>query len=155
MDNGAFGRPRQPQGPRRPTPMRPSEARRAGRRISWGWILSGIVLAVIIIPSLLSDMITDWMWFASQNLAAVYTTRLWLSLGVFFGAGLLAAVFCWVNWAVALRSGRPGTLYPGQREPLSRGVTRAIMLFAVLVIGIFMGLIAAGEWPTILLYVNG
>src|SRR5205085_8522739 len=67
----------------------------------------------------------------------------------------LAAIFCWVNWSVAWRGARPGTLYPGQREPLSRGVTRAITLIAVLAVGLFMGLIAAGEWPTILLYVNG
>src|SRR5438477_12786827 len=117
MDNGAFGRPRQPQGPRRPTPVRPSEPGRAGRRIGWGWILSGIVLVIIIIPSLLSDLITDWMWFESQNLATVYTTRLWLAVGVFFAAGLMAALFCWVNWAVAWRTAHPDTVSPGQREP--------------------------------------
>ncbi len=159
MNNGEFGRPKRPEGPRKPTPLRPSESgrtRRAGRRIGWGWILSVIVIAVIIIPSLLSETITDWMWFASQNLAAVYTTRLWLSLGVFFAAGLMAAVFCWINWMVALRGARPDILYPGQREPLplSRGVTRAIMLTAVFVVGLFLGLVAAGEWPTILLYVH-
>src|SRR5437868_10697348 len=45
-------------------------------------------------------------------------------------------------------------LIPGQREPLSRGVVRAIMITVALVVGLFMGLIAAGEWPTILLYIH-
>src|SRR5439155_25570513 len=98
MDDAGFGRPRRAEGPQRPTPARPSEPRRAGSRLGWGWVFSAIVLAIIIIPSLLSDMITNWMWFASQNLAAVYTTRLWLSLGVFFAGGLLAALICWINW---------------------------------------------------------
>ena len=100
-------------------------------------------------------MLTDWMWFASQNLDAVYTTRLWLSLGVFFAAGLLAALFCWVNWSVAWRGAQPDFVYPGQREPLSRGVVRAIMLTVALVVGLVLGLAAAAEWPTILLYING
>src|ERR1041385_7558004 len=136
MDNGDFGRPRRPEGPRRPTPVQSAEPGRRGRRIGWGWVFSGIVLAIIIIPSLLSEMITDWMWFESQNLVSVYTTRLWLSVGVFFGAGLLAALFCWINWTVAGRAARPGTLYPGQREPLSRGITRAITWTAVVAVGL-------------------
>src|SRR5436309_10464603 len=83
------GRPERPTQPRKvpqaPQPIRPTRGGNLGRRI--GWILGGIVVALIIIPSLLSDLITDWMWFESQNLASVYTTRLWLALGVFLGSG--------------------------------------------------------------------
>ena len=50
----------------------------------------GLVLALLILPSVFTQLITDWMWFTSQNLADVYTTRLWLGVGVFFGAGLFA-----------------------------------------------------------------
>src|SRR5439155_22995510 len=123
--------------------VRSSEPGRAGRRIGWGWVISGIVLAIIIIPSLLSDMITDWMWFESQNLAAVYTTRLWLSVGVFFAAGLFAALFCWVNWVMALRTAPPDAPYPRELEPLSRGATGAIRGVVEGGIGLLLGLIGA------------
>src|SRR5438874_3613030 len=130
----------------------PQKAARRGGAI-WWWI-AGIVLALLIIPPLLTGLITDWMWFASQDLTSVYSTRLWLGVGVFFGGGLLAAVFCWVNWSVAARLALPGSLFPGQRQPIPRGLVRALTVGAALAVGLFMGLAAAEEWPTILLYVN-
>src|SRR5438874_4631266 len=90
-----------------------------GRGFGWWWLV-GIILVLLIIPSLLTSLITDWMWFTSQNLEQVYTTRLWLGVGVFFGAGLLAAIFCWANWGVAARLTRPDATFPGQRQPVSR-----------------------------------
>jgi uncharacterized membrane protein (UPF0182 family) len=114
-----------------------------------------VLLALVIIPSLLSEMITDWMWFGSQNLAEVYTTRLWLALGVFFGAGVLAVLVLFVNWMLAWRVSRPTTIYPGQIEPLPKGPVRWITLTVAIVLGFFLALTAAEEWPTILLYLKG
>src|SRR5438094_4151048 len=105
------------------------------------WILGSLLLVLIIIPSILSGMITDWMWFDSQRLAEVYTTRLWLAVGVFFGAGILAALFCWANWAVAWRIASPGALYPGQRAPFSHALARGITLAAAIAVGLIMGLV--------------
>ena len=110
---------------------------------------------LIIVPSLLTEMITDWMWFGSQNLADVYTTRLWLGIGVFFGAGVVAALVLLVNWMLAWRISRPATVYAGQAEPLPRGPVRWITLVVAIVLGLFLGLVAAEEWPTILLYLKG
>ncbi len=100
-------------------------------------------------------MITDWLWFGSQNLADVYTTRLWLAVGVFFGAGILAVLVLFLNWMLAWRVSRPTTIYPGQVEPLSRGLVRWVTLSVAIVIAFFMALAASGEWPTILLYIHG
>jgi uncharacterized membrane protein (UPF0182 family) len=113
------------------------------------------VLAIIIIPSILSEMLTDWMWFASQNLADVYTTRLWLALGVFFGAGILAVLALYFNWMIAWRASRPSTVYPGQAEPLPRNLVRWITLGAALLVGLILALAASSDWPTILLYLHG
>src|SRR5215210_1923259 len=103
----------------RTVPIRSSRARGITPRL-W-WILGGTLLALILIPSILDEMITDWMWFGSQNLAEVYTTRLWLGLGVFLGASLLGGLVCWINWRVAGRVALPNTIYPGQRQPFSPG----------------------------------
>src|SRR6266487_1877242 len=99
-------------------PTRPTDiGAGGGGRGGFGcWWAVGIILLLIIIPSLLTNLITDWMWFDSQGLAEVYTTRLWLAVGVFFGAGLVAALFCWANWYLAARLFRPGITYPGQRQ---------------------------------------
>ncbi|MFL5734767.1 MAG: UPF0182 family protein, partial [Chloroflexia bacterium] len=129
----------------------PPERRRGVSR--WWWV-AGIVVVLLIVPSLLTDLITDWMWFTSQNLEEVYTTRLWLGVGVFFGAGLVAALFCWVNWRVATRLSSSGQLFPGQRESIPRGLIRLLILGAALAIGVFMGLAIAEEWPTILLFIH-
>ena len=128
------------------------------RRRSWGrvwWIIGAIVLVFIILPAILSEMITDWMWFGSQNLADVYTTRLWLGVGVFFGAGILAVVVLYANWMLAWRVSRPTTVYPGQAEPLPKGLVRWLTLGAALLVGLFLALAASGDWPTILLYLHG
>src|SRR6476469_9661523 len=84
--------------PSRPVDIGTRSSTVAGRRGGFGcWWVAGILLLLIIIPTLLTNLITDWMWFGSQGLAEVYTTRLWLAVGVFFGAGLIATLFCWAN----------------------------------------------------------
>ncbi|HUP27555.1 MAG TPA: UPF0182 family protein, partial [Chloroflexia bacterium] len=131
----------------------PQPIRRRSSRI-WWIVTAAIVLGFILVSSL-AEMLTDWMWFGSQNLAEVYTTRLWLGLGVFIAATLLAGLFLYANWMVAWRIMRPGQHFPGQREPLSPRLVRWITAGAALLLGAFLGLVVAGEWPTILLYLNG
>ncbi|HST04337.1 MAG TPA: UPF0182 family protein [Chloroflexia bacterium] len=129
---------------------------RKRRSLAWlWWLIAAILLLVIIVPSLLAEAITDWMWFGSQDLADVYTTRLWLALAVFAGALIVGLVFLLANWMVALRASRPATLYEGQQDPMSRGTMRWIAIIAAIVLAFFMALAVAGEWPTILLYLKG
>lgn len=123
------------------------------RRWLW-WTVAIVSLFVIIVPSLLAGMITDWMWFDSQNLGSVYTTRLWLGISVFFAGFVVTTLFCWFNWSLAWRFTQPGTLYPGQRDLLPRSRVRGVIVAVAVIIGLFMGLVVAEEWPVILLYVN-
>ena len=150
-DDGPDG----PSGPPRPPARPPSRrgGRGPGNRL-W-WVLGAILLAIIVIPSFMVELITDWMWFGSQNLADVYTTRLWLAIGVFFVAAVVGALICAANWIVAWRVARPTAVYPGQREQIPPRLMRNAVLAATLVAGVFLGLSAAQEWPTILLFLNG
>lgn len=100
-------------------------------------------------------MVTDWLWFGSQGLAEVYTTRLWLALGVLAASTVISALVLWLNWSIAARIIRPSVIYAGQRDPVPWGLVRAGIVTGAIVVGFFMGLSAAGEWPTILLYFNG
>lgn len=124
-------------------------------RSRFWWILAVIVLAIFIIPSLFAEMVTDWMWFGSQGLDEVYTTRLWLALGVLAASTIIAALVLWLNWSIAARITRPSVVYAGQRDPVPWGLVRAGLIAAAIVVGFFMGLSASGQWPTILLYFNG
>ncbi|MGA7731304.1 MAG: UPF0182 family protein [Chloroflexia bacterium] len=119
------------------------------------WIIAAVLVLVILIPSLLAEAITDWMWFGSQGLAEVYTTRLWLALGVFAVAMLLALAFLLANWLVGLRAVQPGKLYEGQQEVIPKRAARWIAIAVAIVVAFFMGLGAADEWPNILLYLRG
>ncbi len=118
------------------------------------WILIVAFFLLIVLPAILAEMITDWMWFGSQGLAEVYTTRLWLAVGVFFGAGILSALLLYLNWRLAWRFARPAALFEGQQETVPPRHVRGIILGASAIIGLFFGLNMAGEWPTILLYLN-
>lgn len=141
-----------------PTPIKPVKSARSSSGKGWGrlgWIIGGIIFLLIIIPSLLAEMLTDWMWFDSQNLADVYTTRLWLALGVFVAATVLAGVLLYLNWMLAWRVSRPAAIYPGQIEPIPRRFVPWITLAAAVIVSIFLGLSIAEQWQTILLYLNG
>ncbi|HEX8600654.1 MAG TPA: UPF0182 family protein [Chloroflexia bacterium] len=133
-------------------PVRPAPRRGMSRL---AWILGGVLLALIIIPSILAEMITDWLWFGSQGLSEVYTTRLWLALGVLAASTVISALVLWFNWSIAARIIRPAVVYAGQRDPVPWGLVRVGIVAGAIVVGFFMGLSAAGEWPTILLYFNG
>ena len=129
---------------------------RKPRSLKWlWWLLAAIIILVVIVPSLLAEAITDWMWFGSQGLADVYTTRLWLALAVFAGGFVVALAFLLANWLIAWRASRPETLYEGQRDPLPRSAIRWVIIVAGLVLAFFMAAVVAGEWPTILLYLKG
>ena len=129
---------------------------RKPRSLKWlWWLLAAIIILVVIVPSLLAEAITDGMWFGSQGLADVYTTRLWLALAVFAGGFVIALAFLLANWLIAWRASRPETLYEGQRDPLPRSTIRWVIIVAALVLAFFMAVVVAGEWPTILLYLKG
>jgi uncharacterized protein len=147
--------------PTRPVNINGSTAKsnpppRKPRSLNWlWWLIATIVLLVIVVPSVLAESITDWMWFGSQGLADVYTTRLWLALAVFAGGFVLGLAFLLVNWLIALRTSKPATLYEGQHDPLPRSTMRWLIIVAAVVLAFFMALVVAGEWSTILLYLKG
>src|SRR5687768_10930868 len=96
--------PDEPEKPRTPRAQQPPRGRGSRGAINrlW-WVLGAILLAIIVVPSFMVELITDWMWFGSQNLDAVYTTRLWLAVGVFFAAAFIGGLLCASNWIIAWR----------------------------------------------------
>ncbi len=99
--------------PRRRGPGGPNDggdlggrAARAGRRFGLAAIILAIV-ALVILFGVGLDLWTDVLWYASVGFDSVFWTRLTASLGLFAGAGLLAAVVLLGNLWLARRLSPP------------------------------------------------
>lgn len=124
-------------------------------------LLTVAALAVLaILFAIFSGFWTDWLWFRSLGFSSVYTTKLWTQIGLFLAFGVLMAVIVGGNIYLAHRKQPPLTLaeLPSSlqryREALApyrkwvlAGLSVVIMLFA--------GAAATGQWRTWLKWING
>jgi len=109
-----FEAPRRRGGPpRRPGPGGPNDgddfgdrAARAGRRFGLVAIIVAII-ALVILFGVGLDLWTDVLWYASVGFDSVFWTRLTASVGLFVGAGILAAVVLFANLWLARRLSPP------------------------------------------------
>jgi uncharacterized membrane protein (UPF0182 family) len=99
--------------PRRRGPGGPNDggdlggrAARAGRRFGLAVIILAIV-ALIILFGVGIDLWTDALWYTSVGFDSVFWTRLTASLGLFAGAGILAAIVLLGNLWLARRLSPP------------------------------------------------
>jgi hypothetical protein len=99
--------------PRRRGPGGPNDgddfggrAARAGRRFGL-WAVIVAVLAIVVLFGVGLDLWTDALWYASVGFDSVFWTRLTATLGLFVGAGLLAAVVLFANLWLARRLSPP------------------------------------------------
>src|SRR5512135_1626114 len=108
-----------------------------------GRVLIGVAIAVVlavIMGDALNQLYTDALWFASLGYAAVYWTRLGISVAVRLGVGALGAAVVLLNlWFVARQLGpvhlrrRYGNLEIAERVP--RGYLTAGIIVAALLAG--------------------
>jgi uncharacterized membrane protein (UPF0182 family) len=119
-----------------------------------GWIVL-IVLLVLFLFLLqpFATLYTDWLWFRALGYGSVFGTRFRAQLLTFFVFAVVLWAFAGVNAAVALRSGRRlSTIGIRQRITRSPGVVFAGL--AVFLLGLIFARIAAGQWQTILTFLN-
>ncbi|HET7081768.1 MAG TPA: UPF0182 family protein [Chloroflexia bacterium] len=138
----------QPPPPRRPTA--PAASRLPGGCL----ILVAVVVLLFILGPILLELSVDWQWFGSLGLQSVYGTRLTAAIGVFAAGLVVAALFFAINWLIARRIAVPRDLFPGQQLDISQRVLGLGIGVAVVIVSLFMGFIAAGEWTTALNYFN-
>ena len=119
-------------------------------------VLGGL-FAVI---TFLSGFWTDWQWYASVDHSQVFTKQLILKAGLFFVVGGLTALFVWLSATLAHRA-RPmdGWMSPESvalhryREGLDP-VRRALFIAGSLFFGALVGLSAAAQWNSVVLWRN-
>ena len=124
-----------------------------------GVILTSLVSAFVLF-SIFSSFYSDWQWFSVLDRTDVYTKQLLLKVGLFLGTALVTAFFVWLSGTLAYRS-RPTELprtaeefaIARYREALDS--FRKVAFIAVpLGLGGLIGLSAAAQWKTFLLWQN-
>jgi uncharacterized membrane protein (UPF0182 family) len=134
-------------------PRRPSRRARA-------LVITGIVLVLAFFAlTTFASIYTDRLWYDEVGYGQVFSTLLWTRIGLFLVFGVLMGAVVALNMYLAYRF-RPLFRMPGGDGSVDRyrdAVTpiRTWLLSGVsLVIGIFAGTSALGQWRTYLLWRN-
>ncbi len=118
-----------------------------------------IVIAVVVLLFLglpfVFNFLVDFLWFDSQHLSSVYTTRVSVQGLVFIIALIIAAAFLLINLQIARRGSVPSQLFPGQELNVSPNQLRAIVWGIAFIFGIFFAIGASGNWENVLRFLNG
>ena len=139
--------------PERPAPERPGRRTRA-------LVITGVVLVLgFFLLSAFAGIYTDRLWYGEVGYGQVFNTMLWTRVGLFVAFGALMGGAVALNMFLAFRS-RP-FFGPSGNDGVDRyrdAVTpiRTWLLGGVaLVVGIFAGTSAIGQWRTFMLWREG
>lgn len=143
----------------RPMPQRPKAA--TGARRPGPLALTGLVLGLaVILGSVFTTIWTDKLWFDSVDFSRVFTTLLGTRVLLFVIFGLAMAVVVGITISVAYRlrpvvvPRTPDQLSLMRYRQLVGSVRWAALLVPSLLIGLFAGMSATGEWRDFLLWRN-
>ncbi|MDH4120570.1 MAG: UPF0182 family protein [Deltaproteobacteria bacterium] len=126
----------------------------------WLWTL----LVLIGLTTLLDGVawMVDWLWFESEGYLSVFQTIFQARWTLGLAEGLVAFVFLYGNFLVALRHiGDPAALVPPEvlSTPFGRWFIRSqfkrVLLSFTLMISLLLGLAGAESWQTWMLFLNG
>ncbi len=121
--------------------------------------LVGVVILIVVILAL-AGVYTDFLWFQSVHYSSVFTTRLRTEALLFVVFGLFMAVVVGANIVVAHRLRPPFRAMSQEQQSLERyrvaidPVRRWVVIAICVLIGLFAGASASGQWRTWLLWRN-
>lgn len=133
--------------PERPAPERPGRRARA-------LVITGVVLVLgFFLLTAFASVYTDRLWYKEVGYGQVFSTMLWTRVGLFVGFGALMAAIVAVNMHLAFRFRPLFRMAPSDAsvERYRDAVTpiRGWLLAGVaIVVGIFAGTSAVGQWRT-------
>ena len=152
-DSPFGGPPRGSDEPKRP----PNPPNRKTSPLTLTIFAVGILVALFVF---FSNFYADILWFNQLGYSEVYWTEKIAKVVIFIVAAALMAVPMWLSMRSAYKhrpvyapsSNRPDMMsrYQAQLEP----IRRFLMIGIPVVIGVFSGIAVAGQWQTILLFMN-
>ncbi|MGQ7295094.1 UPF0182 family membrane protein [Quadrisphaera sp. KR29] len=118
------------------------------------------VAVVLLLLSLLTNVITEVLWFRQVGFSQVYLTQLALRVVLFLVAGALMAAAVAASMALAYRHRPVYAPVPGPAASLDRyreglePLRRVLTVVLPLLLGLFAGSAASSRWETVLLWWN-
>lgn len=118
------------------------------------------LFAIFILFSSLVAFVTDWWWFSEVGYTQIFIKSLLAKIALFSAAGFFAAVFLLANFSLAIRSKVPwvATLpeaLVGRPVNVDNHIVKKFTVVFSLVIALFFGLVAAGNWQEVLKFISG
>jgi len=130
------------------------------RRVSPLSIAFGILAVIVFALVSAAGIYTDWLWFRQLDFEVVFFTQIVGQIVAFLVGFVIMTLLVAIGLMTAWRS-RPVYLKMPDESPfqayqqLLEGLKRVIMLGLPALLGVFGGLIAAREWQTAALWLNG
>jgi uncharacterized membrane protein (UPF0182 family) len=130
------------------------------RRVSPLSIAFGILAVIVFALVSAAGIYTDWLWFRQLDFEVVFFTQIVGQIVAFLIGFVIMTLLVAIGLMTAWRS-RPVYLKMPDESPfqayqqLLDGLRRVIMLGLPALLGVFGGLIAAREWQTAALWLNG
>jgi len=126
--------------------------------LTWGALI-GLFVVFISFSSIVA-LATDWWWFSEVGYTQIFIKSLLAKIALFSTAGIFAAVFLLTNFFLAIRSKTSWTaILPealiGRPVSLESRIVKKLVVVLGLVIALFFGLAAAGNWQDILKFISG
>ena len=129
------------------------------KKSAFGILISSAVAAFVVF-AIFSSFYSDWQWFSVLERTDVYTKELGIKAALFIGVGGVSAFLIWLSANLAYRV-RPLELprtpeefaLARYREALD-SFRKVAFVAAPLVLGFLIGVSAAGQWKTFLLWQN-
>ena len=130
------------------------------RRVSPLSIALGIIGAIVFVLFSAAGVYTDWMWFENLGYQTVFLTEILAQLAAFMVGFVVMAVVVAIGLMLAWRT-RPVYLRMPEESPfqayqqLLESLRKVVMIGTPAALGLFGGLIAAQEWQSAALWLNG
>ena len=130
------------------------------RRVSPLSIALGILGAIVFVLFSAAGIYTDWLWFDNLGYEVVFITEIVGQLVAFLQGFVVMAIVVSVGLTLAWRT-RPVYLKMPDESPfaayqqLLEGLRKVVMFGTPAVLGLLGGLVAAREWQTAALWLNG
>lgn len=138
---------------------------RIGRRRTWfdehgtlaRWaVVAAIALTLFIAAGVARGVYTNLLWFDSLGYSDVYVKKLTTQLWLFFAAALLFLALLWSNLWLARAAAARFIALPPEAQSESVALTLRIgVVAASLFVAVIFGTVAASQWETVLLWMEG
>ena len=120
-------------------------------------IIVAAVMILFIILNVLKGFYSEWLWFSSLGYGSVYTTILKTRVLIFFSAAFIFCILFLGNLVLATRLA-PSTethFWPWTMAHQSQRIHKWGVILVTVVLSVIFGLVAQGNWETVLQFFNG